>query len=60
MNLITMQNFYSEKENKDKSQTKRKYLQMTYLKNSFYPGYTKDSQDSLRKQTTQLKNGQKI
>ena len=33
---------------------------MTYLKNSFYPGYTKDSQDSLRKQTIQLKNGQKI
>ena len=48
------------KENKDKSQTKRKYLQITFLKNNFYPGYTKDSQDSLRKQTTQLKDGQKI
>lgn len=39
----------------------RKYLQIIYLKRGSYPEYTKNSHNSTTtKQTTQLKNGQRI
>ena len=49
------------REQKDKPQTRRKYLQNLYLIKDWYPKSVNDSQNSrVRKQTMQLKNGQKI
>ena len=49
------------KEWRDKPQNEREYLQDMYLIKDLYPKYTKNSQNStIRKQTTQLKTGQKI
>lgn len=45
---------------KDKPNTKRKYLHITYMIKGLYPEYIEDSQNStIRKHTTQLEKGQK-